>query len=274
MNSDLEQQMRPGALSEEGFLGFDECLDDVISKDNETLRSLGLTHQQFADRLETLIQKAHRLMHDYRGRDSYWKIVEKGLLVESKYHVSWKTYMGYQGCPFGCADRAETLEFRRMALSDTDYIISNNDTGESIFFSELHLHLIRDHLFFEGNTKYRLDPETCARVLDINPGVVYTPSYMHKEYWVSNGGFCSSSCRTVDDYLRSPYVGVEERGFIKSSVPVNVGEDLYVLSNGEELLIVSVRSCKREVEIEGIPVWDLSQGLYMYKKHTFKWVEP
>jgi len=263
MNSDLERQMRPGALSEAGFLGLNERLNDVISVDLRTLQRLGLTFQQFADRLETLSQKAHGLMHGHRG-DNYWKIVEKGLLVEKKYRISWNTYMGYQKCPFGCAENA-----------DTDYTIVNVETGESVFFSGLHIHLIREHQFFEGHTKYRLDPETCARVLDIKAGVEYTPVYTHKEYWVGNGGCCISSYRTVDDYLSSHWVGQDEKMMktIQTGVPVDVGDGLYALSNGEELLIISLTSHKRGVVIDGVPIWDLSEGMYMYKKHTFKWVE-
>jgi len=47
-----------------------------------------------------------------------------------------------------------------------DYHVTNSD-GDELFFSELHIHLIKAHHFFEGHTKYRLDPEKCIKFLGI-----------------------------------------------------------------------------------------------------------
>jgi hypothetical protein len=48
-----------------------------------------------------------------------------------------------------------------------DYTITNIKTGDSISFSELLIHLISVHHFFEGDVKHRLAPIEIIDVLEI-----------------------------------------------------------------------------------------------------------
>jgi hypothetical protein len=52
---ELERRMRPGAWSQNGFLGEDERLEDVLRADRETLKELGLTPEDLAHSLERLL---------------------------------------------------------------------------------------------------------------------------------------------------------------------------------------------------------------------------
>ena len=147
----IEKMMRPGACSEEGFLSPDEKLYDVYLEDDETLKRLGATYGGIADRLDEIVKS--------RG-------LHENLTVEPTH------YWGWQECPFGCSDELGELgdEYRALyekTTSSSDYTVTNGALKESVFFSGLHSHLVRDHHFFEGHTKYRLDPEQCVRVLEI-----------------------------------------------------------------------------------------------------------
>ena len=57
----IEARMRPGSLSESGFLAPHESLAQVVQRDLETLRELGLTPDHIADRLESIIGAACQL---------------------------------------------------------------------------------------------------------------------------------------------------------------------------------------------------------------------
>lgn len=52
---ELEQRMRPGAMSEDGFLGPDESLQSVLDHDAKVLAQLGVSATDIADRLEHLL---------------------------------------------------------------------------------------------------------------------------------------------------------------------------------------------------------------------------
>jgi hypothetical protein len=78
-------------------------------------------------------------------------------------------YFGWQDCPFGCADElrlmgslpsgepsiSSSLDYHISLITPENWPYTDVKTGEDLFFSELHPHLIKDHHFFEGNTKYR-----------------------------------------------------------------------------------------------------------------------
>jgi hypothetical protein len=50
--------MRPGAWSEVGFLGRRERLNEVLARDRQTLVELGVTCEELADKLESLLDAA------------------------------------------------------------------------------------------------------------------------------------------------------------------------------------------------------------------------
>jgi hypothetical protein len=157
----IEKVMRPGQLSKEGFLNATEKLYDIYEKDDETLKRLGITYNQIADKLDDIIQ-AYKEIEEYSERYIQEPFKHNNLFV------TCDCYFGYQECPFGCAQELRELHKEyKIAQASLDFKVTNEITKESIFFSELHRHLIRDHHFFEGHTKYRLDPEQCIKVLEL-----------------------------------------------------------------------------------------------------------
>lgn len=153
----IEASMRPGKLSEGGFLGKDEKLVDVLRADNETVMRLGLTHEKIADRIEYFIN-AVNTAQGFQG---------EGKLVDGKYLVGGKAYRGFQECPWGDTDTG-MIGGKFMAYSCFDLYVRNQEIGEQLNFPGGIVHLIREHHFYEGRqSPYRVDPEKAVRVLDI-----------------------------------------------------------------------------------------------------------
>jgi hypothetical protein len=189
----LEAQMRPGAASRAGFLGNSDRLIDVVTRDDETLRILGVTHEQIADRLESIVQQAWR-------EDELSKRFEELLdaepsfssphnaLVEGCFCLYVAAYFGHQNCPVCTMRFANTKKpIVVHSYSSVDFTLTNRRRQSKIWFPGLIIHLVRDHHFFEGDTRYRLDPTDAVQVLEIVPGVDYSPRYDQERLWLHLG---------------------------------------------------------------------------------------
>lgn len=148
----IEELMRPGALSEAGFLGETERLQDVLKEDAKTLSSLGITAAEVADRLRPIVEEGIR---------RYWESMEDGksYLIDT-FRVKIKQWRGTQECPWIC-----DVDHR---WSSIDFEIENRRTGAILAGPGLIVHLIAEHGFFEGKgTRYRVDPRHAAEVLGL-----------------------------------------------------------------------------------------------------------
>lgn len=135
----IEFRLRPGESSDAGFLGPNESLKQVIYEDDATLKRLGVTHKQVADKLESLV---------------------KNQQVNNEYKVEIDRTRGMQEDPF--QEQWAPGTYPNLEITIT------NPVGESISFGGPIIGLIRDYQFFEGKgTPYRLDPETAVKVLKL-----------------------------------------------------------------------------------------------------------
>jgi len=136
-------RMRPGAVSLRGFLGDDtRDLATILREDDEAVRALGLTHAQIADALGKLTALAASGYGTPR-RDGPFEVV----IEEAR---------GFVPCPFGDPSRSRKGEVR----------LTNRDTGATLVWTPLLVHMIAAHGFYEGRgSHYRLEPETLKRVL-------------------------------------------------------------------------------------------------------------
>jgi hypothetical protein len=252
----------PGKSSQAGFLNDGETLEEIVEADRQTLENLGLTYKQFTDRLTTLMEKTrrHRYCRLQNGDpDAPWEDVT----VEGRYLVQSVSYMGYQFCPWGC-----------KATSDSDFTVKNLSSGEKVFFSQLHPHLIQEHHFFEGHTGYRLDPCAAAKVLDVESGRDYSPQYVSKEYWVAGSGGCGGH-KNLDDYEKGAWQD-EAKNIIKNGKKFSIGvENTRCWIKNDTLYIISLNApdWSESLKIQHTPVRTLVYGGYLYKKQTLKWVE-
>jgi hypothetical protein len=144
--------MRPGAMSDAGFLGKDEKLLEVLVADNAyVVDKLGLTHQQIA--LHLLVLARIGDMRDLVPRD------QSGVEVRyygRRFRVTIAAFRGYQDSPF-----------RDDTRTDREATVKNLDNGKSLRYSVLVPKMIERYGFYEGNgTKFRVDPKQVVEVLD------------------------------------------------------------------------------------------------------------
>lgn len=250
--------LRPGNSSRAGFLNETENLQSVLDADNATLLALDITHEQIADVLETIVGKTCRQVSLANRHDrDIWNTIKKGFNLDSVIKglkVTFVSYRGYQYCPL--CDRELTVaygidftqenEHDRFNRSNTDFTISQN--GKSIFFSELHIHLLRNHHFFEGHTKYRLDPAAVVEILELKPNVSYTPQYSTETIWQAHSG-SSCSSYSAQDYINA----LNEKRTI-----YDMGDDVDINAEvakrlGNDLIVIKPRK-KGWVTFDGVEI--------------------
>jgi hypothetical protein len=138
----------PGKITKEGFLGDDtRHIHDIIAADMHTLDRLGVTQEQIADRLQYFIEE---------GKKGLESVVDLGDFTTQ---VIWSR--GMLPSPFGDPKK---LYHKIIAT------VVNKRLQKTIRYTQLNVHLIRDHGFFEGKTSvFRLEPAEVVQILDIQP---------------------------------------------------------------------------------------------------------
>jgi hypothetical protein len=152
--AELEKDMRPGALSDAGFLGRDEGLLDVMAADNRfVVDESGLTHQELAKHLHAMEAiGARRRKPDkpeaeftYHGR---------------RYKVEFVYSRGYQDSPF-----------RDGTRHSSNAIVTNVESGAKLRYGLLVPDMIERYGFYEGRgTTYRVEPRQVLEVFDFLKG--------------------------------------------------------------------------------------------------------
>jgi hypothetical protein len=140
----IEDNLRPGRLSASGFLGDDpRSLSEIIQTDQIALQRLHLTDQAVAARLRTLTDAAKSGLG-------------KPVLVERHYEVVVEDFMGQIPCPFRDNLRAD----KRLTT------LRNLKANRILRWSDLNIHLIEKHGFYEGvGSPFRLDPDVVSELL-------------------------------------------------------------------------------------------------------------
>ena len=140
---EIYHNFKPGTISKEGFLGNDtRHVHDIIEADHKVLVKLGLDCKLIGDRLQFFIDE---------GKKGLESPVDLG---DFRSRVLWQR--GMIPCPFG----EPGLHYKIIA----EVMHLKND--EKIRFSQLSVHLIREHGFFEGKGSiFRLKPEILVRFI-------------------------------------------------------------------------------------------------------------
>lgn len=142
-DTQLRKDMVEGRLVKDGFLGEDDrSLLDIVAADLAVLEARGVTQQQLGQAMRALMEKG---------------LTGMGMEVDAgKWLVKTEEYMGRMGCPFKDGHRAAK---RNTTLTD-------KASGQTITFSDLNIHLIEKHGFFQGEgSPYRLEPEVLAELV-------------------------------------------------------------------------------------------------------------
>jgi hypothetical protein len=142
----IERNMRPMCLCQRGFLGYERRkLIEILTDDQGTVTSLGLSHEMIVQRLRAITEKA---------RDGWGDPV----IVDGKFSVEVNEVRGKIPCPWG----------HPGLYPKTHVKLEKIETGETLIWSDLGIHLIEEHGFYQGRgSPYRLDPSTVKRILGL-----------------------------------------------------------------------------------------------------------
>lgn len=140
-----QYNMLPGKITLKGFLGTDRrSLNEILIEDDAEVKRLGTTHERIAARMQTL-------------RDAGKAGLGESISVENKYEVRVDDVRGKLPCPFEDA-----------VVQKTFIQVKNTDRDEVITYTDLHIHMIKEHGFYEGHQSgFRLPPADLMRILDI-----------------------------------------------------------------------------------------------------------
>lgn len=141
-----QQNMRPGVITRNGFLGEDRRnLIDVLIDDEARVRRLGVTHAAIATRMREL-------------RAAGVRGLGETISVAPHYEVRVDSVRGRLPCPF----------VHKGLYPKTNVTVRNLKRDREVTFTDLGIHMIEAHGFYEGlGGDFRLDPEDLVAVLDV-----------------------------------------------------------------------------------------------------------
>ncbi|ANQ53603.1 hypothetical protein XJ44_03730 [Thermosipho affectus] len=136
-----QENMKPGVITADGFLGNDDRnIVDIIAEDEREFAKLGMDFDEISNMMSEFLN-----------------IGEKGLGEPIKYkdfEIFVYEARGFIPCPF------EDGIFRKKVAT-----VKNLKNGEKIMYSELSIHLLKKHHFLQGKgSKFRLEPKILKKV--------------------------------------------------------------------------------------------------------------
>lgn len=138
--------MQPGRLSKDGFFGNEERdLPTLINDQHAQCLKLGVSYKTIGEAMEKIGR---------RGLAAFGCTFN----LENRFEVIADENRGKIPCPFP----------HPGVYQKTIYTVKNIRTGKSVRYSELSIHMIREHGFFQGpEAPFYNSPETLVEVLEI-----------------------------------------------------------------------------------------------------------
>ncbi len=142
-----QHNMRPGCITLKGLLGEDHRnLVDILIDDDAEVKRLGTTHEAIATRMQEF-------------RDAGAQGLGERITVQGEYEVRVDSVRGKLPCPFEDA-----------VVQKTFIQIKNLAQDREITYTDLHIHMIKTHGFYEGKgSAFRLSPQALVEILDVAP---------------------------------------------------------------------------------------------------------
>lgn len=142
----IQQQMKKGVITLDGFLGDDtRSLVDIIASDTLTVHTLKTTCKAIAERMEYFKERGLAGLADF-------------VAVDGNFEVKVDSVRGLLPSPFG----------GKGMYGKINTTVVNKKLGRTIVYTDLHIHFIADHCFFEGKgSPFRLEPEDLVAVLEV-----------------------------------------------------------------------------------------------------------
>ena len=143
-NKKLEEMLRSSKLVADGFLGDDtRSISEIIDSDISDITGLGYTVGKIARRMREITNKAVLFLGN-------WIEIDKKRLAkvdEAK---------GSLVCPWPHSGRFD----KRVTT------VKLTESGQTIKYSDLNIHLIEEHGFFEGRSAtFRLEPKKLIKII-------------------------------------------------------------------------------------------------------------
>ncbi len=148
----LEKRLKPSQDhygSIEGFMGKNENLKSILIEDYNTLKKIGRTYSEIADRIE-------ELMFDKQ----FGKI--------GNYKFCGEFTCGEQECPWKDGSTCNQYVMWLIPSNDNNPLLPGEiyKNKNVIEISGLLPHLIKEHYFFEGKkSRYRVNPEKISKII-------------------------------------------------------------------------------------------------------------
>ncbi len=144
----IQQNMRKGVITLDGFLGDDtRKLVDIIAADTYTIHAHHITKEAIASRMEYFRKQGEEGLGE-------------PITVDGNFEVRVDSVRGLLPSPFGGPGM-----YAKVNTS-----VMNKTTGKTIVYTDLHIHFIKDHGFFEGiGSPFRLEPTDLIEILEVPP---------------------------------------------------------------------------------------------------------
>jgi hypothetical protein len=142
-----QSQMRPGVITLAGLLGQDRRkLVEILDADDADVKRMGLTHAGIAARMREL-------------REAGARGLGQPIRVAPHFDVQVESVRGKLPCPF-----------EDGIVQKTNTTVRNLESGRTVTYTDLNLHMIELHGFYQGRgSGFRLDPRDLVAVLEVAP---------------------------------------------------------------------------------------------------------
>ena len=144
----VRRLMEPGNLTRDGMLGEDKrTIDEIIAADLDTVECLGLTNHEIAAKLREVMNAARQGLGD-------------PVLIDMQLEAIAFEAQGLISCPF-----EHPGHYLKCLVT-----LKRTDTGQELLWTDLSIHMIEAHGFYEGKgSKFRVEPDHAAAVLGLRP---------------------------------------------------------------------------------------------------------
>ena len=145
---EIQERMKPGVITRDGFLGTDRRnLIDILQEDDAEIKRRNLTHKDIAERMMQLREAGKRGLGEF-------------ISVSPYFEVRVDSVRGKLPCPFK----------HPGLIRKTNVIVRNLEKNREITYTDMHIHMIGEHGFYEGKgSAFRLEVKDLVEVLEIIP---------------------------------------------------------------------------------------------------------